>query len=147
MSATQILHTGGRRLINQIINGSTARPANLYLILRTLDGAGGHTADAAADDSLTNHLNEVAGSGYARIAIALDAAHFPETASGADSLLTAAAQTFTFTGAVNGVTHAALATTADNSGVLIASAPLAAVRNVANGDTLTVTFKLTETQG
>jgi len=147
MSASQIEHTAGRRWKNGVLNGTVARPANLYLILRTLDGAGGHTADAAADDTLTNHLNEVAGAGYTRIAIPFDAAHFPETASGADSILTAAAQTFTFTGSVNGLTHASLCTTADNTGVLLVTAPLAAVRNVANGDTLTVTFVWKQTQG
>lgn len=147
MSATQIFHTGGRRLVNQIINGVVVRPPTLYLLLRTLDGAGGHTADAAADDSLTNHLNEVSGGGYARIAVTNNSTNLPETASGADSLLTMAPQTFTFTGSLAGITHAALATTPDNSGVLIESAPLAAVRNVANGDTLTVTFKSLMTQG
>lgn len=149
MSASEIVHTGGRRLSNQFFNGSTARPANLYLLLRTLDGTGGHTADAAADDSLTNHLNEVStvGTGYTRIAIPFDAAHFAETLSGADSLITVTAQTFNFTSTVNGITHAALATTADNTGVLIASAPLAVTRNVANGDSLQITFKFTLTQG
>jgi len=150
MASSEVLHTGGRRLINQILNGSVARPATLYLLLRQLDGVGAHTADAAASDTLSLNLNEVTTvtTGYARAVITFNAANFPETASGADSLITAALQTFNFTGAglpINGITHAALATSADNSGVLICSAPLSTTRNVATGDSLNETFKFTMT--
>lgn len=140
MAATQIAHTVGRRLVNQILNGATARPTTVYLGLRKLDGAGGAPADAAAADTLTSNLSEVAGVGYARIAITFNTTNAPETLSGADSLLTFAQQTFTFTGTFTGITHAFLATTSDNTGVLIESAPLSVTRNVANGDQLKVTF-------
>lgn len=149
MAASQIFHTGGRRLLNQIFNGATARPTTLYLLLRQLDGVSGHPADAAAADTLTSNLQEVStsGTGYARIAITLNTSNAPETASGADSILTFAQQTYSFTGTVTGITHAALATTSDNTGVLIESAPLSTTRNVANGDQLKVTFVSTITQG
>lgn len=140
MAATQIYHTAGRRLVNQILNGVTVRPGTLYMLLRTLDGAGGHAADAAAADTLTSNLYEASGGGYARQTIIFNSTNMPESLSGADSVLTFAQQTFTFTGTITGITHAAIATTPDNTGVLIESAPLATTRNVANGDQLKVTF-------
>lgn len=147
MPASQIVHTGGRRLINQILNGATARPTTVYLGLRTLDGASGHTSDAAAADTLASNLFEVSGAGYARIAITFNTTNAPESLSGADSVLTFAQQTFNFTGTVNGITHAFLATTSDNTGVLIESAPLSVTRNVGNGDQLKVTFQSLCVQG
>lgn len=147
MSATQFFHNVGKRLLNQIFNGATARPGTLYLGLRILDGAGGRPADAAAADTLTSNLSEVSGSGYARQAITFNSTNAPETANGNDSDLTFAQQTFTFSGTVTAITHAFLATTSDNTGVLVCSAPLATPRNVANGDTLKVTYKFTLTQG
>lgn len=147
MAATQIFHSEGRRLLNQIFNGATSKPATLYLLLRTLDGTGGHAADAAAADTLTSNLYEVSGGGYARQAITFNSTNMPESASGADSILTFAQQTFTFTGTITGITHAAVATTSDNTGKLVASAPLSTTRNVANGDQLKVTFVFTLTQG
>ena len=144
---SQITHTGGRRWHNQILNGSVARPANLYQLLRQLDGVSGRPSDVAADDSLTNHLNEVTGAGYARKTIAFNATNFPESASGADSLITVAAQTYSFTGTFSGITHAALATTSDNTGVLIISAPLSTTYNVSNGSSIQVTFNWIDTTG
>lgn len=151
MAASQIFHSVGRRMLNQILKGSVAAPTTYYLGLRCLDGAGGHNADAAPADVLSNSTAfaevSTSGTGYSRIAV-LQAA-MTESANGADSDLTWAQQTFTFTGTVNGITHAFICTTAsgDNTGVLVFSAPLAVTRNVANGDTLRVTAKFTLTQG
>lgn len=149
MSSTPVFHTSGRRWLAQVINKVVSLPANLYLGLRQLDGVSGHPADAAAADTLVSNLQEVStsGTGYARIAMALGVGNFPDTTSGADALLTGAQETFNFTGAVNGITHGFLATTVDNTGVLIASAPCAAVRNVVSGDQLKETFVLTLTAG
>lgn len=147
MAATQIMHTVGRRWVNQILNGSVTRPASLYQGLRQLDGVGGHPADASAADTLTSNLQEVSGAGYTRQGISFNATNFPESLSSADSLITVAQQTFTFTGSVTGITHSFMATSADNTGVLIASAPLSVMRNVANGDELKVTFNYVDTQG
>lgn len=147
MASTQIFHTAGRRWLNQVINGAASLTTNLFLGLRQLDGASGHPSDAAAADTLTSNLQEVSGSGYARKSITRNSTKFVESASGADSILTVEQQTFSFTGAVNGITHAFLATTSDNTGVLICSAPLSVTRNVANGDSLAETFVFTLTQG
>ncbi len=147
MAASQIIHSVGRRWINQILNGLIARPANLYLGLRTLDGASGHTADAAAADTMGSNLFEASGGGYARISIAFNTTNMPESATGADSVLTFAQQTFTFTGTVTGITHAFITDQAGAGGVLIESAPLSATRNVGNGDQLKVTFQSLITQG
>ncbi|MBN9503652.1 MAG: hypothetical protein BGO01_20595 [Armatimonadetes bacterium 55-13] len=144
---SQIMHTVGRRWVNQILNGSTARPANLYMLLRQLDGNSGRPSDAAAADTLTSNLNEVSGAGYARKTIAFNATNFPESLSGADSVLTVAAQTFTFTGTFSGITHASLASTSDNTGVLIGSAPLSTTYNVTNGSQITVNMNWLDTQG
>lgn len=147
MSASSLWHTAGKRWLNQVLNKTVSLPTNLYLGLRQLDGVSGHPADAAQADTLTSNLQEVTttSTGYGRIAITLNATNFPEAASGTDSLITALAQTFTFTGGglpLNGITHMFLATTSDNSGVLLTSSALSVTRNVNAGDTLTVTPKL-----
>src|SRR5690242_18186491 len=140
MSATSLFHTEGLRYWNQVRNKANSVPTTLYLLLRTLDGAGGHPADAAAADTLSSNLAEVSGGGYARIAITVNSTNLVESASGINSLLTYAASTFNFTGTITGITHAALATTSDNTGKLLCSAALSTTRNVANGDSLAVTF-------
>ena len=145
MAATEFLHSGGRRWINQVLNKAVSLPTNMYIGLRTLDGVSGHPADAAAADTLTSNLQEVSGGGYARIAVTLNTTNMVEAASGADSTFTVAQQTFSFTGTIVGITHSFLATTSDNTGVLIASAPLSVTRNVINGDTIKETFVFTMT--
>jgi|GEM_PF-2492420 len=147
MAASAKFHTGGARLFNKLFNGAATKPATLYLGLRTLDGVSGHPSDAAEADSLTSNLAEVSGGGYARIAVTLNSTNMPESLSGADSLLTLAVQQFNFTGSVNGITHAFIADSSDNSGNLIASAPLSTTRNVANGDQINETFKFLLTTG
>ena len=143
MAATEHFHTVGRRLLNQIFNGSTSKPATLYLGLRILNG-GSNPADATDADTLTSNLSEVPSSnGYARIAITFNSTNMPETLSSPNSILTFAVQQFNFTGTITGITHAFIATTSDNTGVLIASAPLSVTRNVANGDQINETFTFT----
>jgi hypothetical protein len=148
MPASQIFHTEGRRVYNQIFNGTITRPASVWVGLRICDGAGGRPADAAAGDTLSSNLSEVgAGVGYARAEIVNNTTNVPETAVGADSRLTYAQQTFTFTGTVSSITHAFICTSSDATGKLLASAPLSVARNVANGDTLKITFQFDLTQG
>lgn len=147
MSATSMWHTGGKRWLNQVLNKHVSLPTNLYLGLRQLDGASGHPADAAQADTLSSNLQEVSTTttGYGRILMTLNDTNFPEAASSTDSLITALSQTFSFTGVslpVNGITHAFLSTTSDNSGVLLCSFALSVTRNVASGDTLAVVAKL-----
>lgn len=152
MAASAVWHSVGLRNMFQVYTGVVSRPATLYNLLRQLDGVSGHPADAAAADTLTSNLSEMTttNTGYARIAVTNNATNFPEAASGANSLITELQQTYTFTGAglpVNGITHAALATTSDNTGVLVCSAPLSVTRNVAVNDQLKVTFSMLAEQG
>jgi hypothetical protein len=148
MSASQIIHSLGCRLIGQVFLAVTARPGTLWILLRTLDGVGGHTSDAAAADTLSSNLNEVSGGGYARQSVTFTTGGgCTEAASGNSSLITLPAKTFTFTGTITGVTHMSAATSSDLSGVLVWSAPLATTRNFANGDSLTVTATVMFEQG
>ena len=147
MASTAKFHTAGRRLFNQIFNKAVSPLTTIYLGLRTLDGVGSHPADAANGDTLGNAttLAEVSSTstGYARQAITVNSTNLAETLSDPDSLLTFIQKTFNFTGAglpVNGITHAFIASTSDNTGVLIASAPLSAVVNAAEGYSLAETF-------
>ena len=56
--------------------------------------------------------------------------------------ITSKVVTITATGAVGPVTYAALATSSDNTGKLVAYAALAATRTLANGDSLQITYKI-----
>ena len=151
MSASEIFHTVGRRLVNQILNGTTTRPATWYVGLRTLNGSGANPTDANVADTLTSNLAEASGAGYARIAVVNNATNLPESASTSNSILSMLAQTFSFnstTGSpLTGCTHAFWATSTDNSGTLFASMPLGTTRNfigaVTGGDTSTVTCTFT----
>ena len=150
MAATAHFHTVGRRWLNQILNGSISRPSSLWLGLRICNG-GSNPSDAADADTMTSNLSEVSptNTGYARIQITLNSTNMPESLSGIDSILTFAVQAFNFSGSalpVNGITHAFICTgssATDTTGVLIASAPLAATRNVAAGDQINETFTFT----
>ena len=147
MSATARIHAGGAALVAGLFNKTVSQGTNIYLGLRTLDGAGGHPSDAAAADSLTSNLQEVSGGGYSRASITINSTNLAITTSGSNSVITFTATVFNFSGSISGITHAFIATTSDNSGSLIASAPLQVTRNVANGDSITVTFVLTINAG
>lgn len=56
--------------------------------------------------------------------------------------ITSKTVTITATGAVGPVTYAALATSSDNTGKLVAYAALAATRTLAAGDSLQITYKI-----
>ena len=144
MAATAHIHAGGAAFIASLLNKSATMSATWYLGLRKCDGVGSDPSDASASDSLTSNLAEVGtGVGYSRIAITINSTNLAISTSGTSSVITFTASTFSFTGSVSGITHAFLATSSDNSGSLIASAPLQVTRNVANGDSITVTFQLT----
>lgn len=145
MSATAHIHVGGAALVAGLLNKSLTMGTTLYLLLRKCDGVGGDPADAAAADTLSSNLSEVSTSatGYARIPITVNGTNLAISTSGTNTVITFTAEVFNFTGTVNGITHAAIATTSDNTGLLVMSAPLQTTRNVANGDSITVTFALT----
>lgn len=56
--------------------------------------------------------------------------------------ITSKTVTITATGTVGPVTYAALSTTSDNTGKLVAYAALAATRTLASGDSLQITYKI-----
>lgn len=150
MSSSQIFHTAGRRFFNQLFGKATpSKPTLLYLGLRILDGNSGRPADANAADTLTSNLSEVStsGTGYSRQIITVST-DITEAASGADSLLTIATKTFgPFSATISNVTHVFVATSSDNTGVLLWSAPLTPERSFGSGDTLQETASFTLTQG
>ena len=159
MASTEVFHVGGRQLVGGLLNKSLTAPTNWYLLLRTLDGVGGHPSDASATDTLTLNLAEASGAGYTpaaspgRISVTNNNTNLPLASSGSNYTLSMLAQTFSFNSATGsplvGVTHVSWATTADNSGTLLCSMPLGTTRNfvgaVSGGDTCTVTCTLTST--
>lgn len=151
MPASEIFHTVGRRLTNQILNGSASIPASWYLLLRTLNGSGSNPTDANVADTLSSNLAEASGAGYARISVKNTSTNVAESASSSNSILSMTAQTFSFSltagSPLTGCTHVAWATSVDNSGVLFCSMPLGTTRNFigapSGGDTSTVTCTFT----
>ena len=92
-------------------------------------------------DTLADLLNEVAGTGYAPIAVARSTGDFPTLALDAgDYMVTSATKQFAATGAWTDATVLALATSSDNSGLLIAWVALSATRTLQAGDTLDVSM-------
>jgi hypothetical protein len=146
MAASQVYHTDGQTHRLAILNGSQTKTTNVYIGLRICDGLSARPADANVADTLASNLSEVSatGTGYARIAVAWTAGTL--TVSGSDAVLTFPSVIFNFTGGVANATHMFIATTPDNTGHLLYSVPLSAVRNFANGDSDTVTAKIQEGQ-
>lgn len=159
MASSEMWHIGGRQLVGGLLNKTLTGPTNWYLLLRTLDGVGGHPADANVLDTLTSNLAEASGAGYTpaaspgRIAVVNNNTNLPLAAASPNYTLSMLAQTFNFNSATSspliGVTHVAWATTVDNTGLLVASMPLGTTRNfvgaASGGDTSTVTCTVTST--
>ena len=114
-------------------------PANFYM---------GLCEDAAvAEDAVLADLTELAvADGYARELVASDDTDFTEAATGTnDRKVTTTTETFTASGAWNGVEHVFLGTTIDDSGKLICAAALSVERFLVNGDSLQVNIIITLT--
>lgn len=93
-------------------------------------------------DSLTNLTGEPSGNGYAAVTIERSAVGWPTLAlDSGDYQITSKNAVFTASGgAIGPVTYAVLATTSDNTGLLISYVALSVSRTLQDGDTLTVTL-------
>ena len=113
-------------------------PANFYIGLAT---------DASlAETASLGDQTEVSGTSYARQAVASSAVGFISAATGTnDRKVTTAEVTFTAGGTWTGAVTAFLATTIDDSGVLIASTQLSETRTLLINNTLSFKFELTQT--
>ena len=126
------VHTEGLQfLLECALSEEQTPPANFYIGLCT---------DASlAEDASLGDQTEVSGTGYARSAVASNDTDMTSAAYGtADWKMTTSTETFTAGGTWTGAKTVFLATTVDDSGKLIASAPLSATRTLANTDTLQV---------
>lgn len=110
---------------------AAAVSANLYVRL--------YNDTPVATDTLADLLGEVTGAGYAPLAFARNSTDWPTLAlDTGDYKITSATKTFTATGDWTSATYLVLATTTDNTGLLVAFAPLSTTRTLVNGDTLDV---------
>jgi hypothetical protein len=99
-----------------------------------------------ADNATLASKTEVSGTGYARQAAASSAVGFTSAAVSTNAWKqTTLTVTFTAGGTWTGAKTVFLATSVDDTGKLIASAPLSATRTLDNGDTLSVALQMTLT--
>jgi len=140
-----MFHSEGLQYLQEVaLSGRQSKPANFYLGLAS--------SAPSVGDSLGD-VAEISGQGYARQAIPSDTNGFPTSqADGAGWEHVASQETFTAESGAGlpwtGATHWFLATTADDSGKLIASGALAATRTLAAaGDTEKVTATLSGVNG
>lgn len=126
---------GLKWLLEQAFPQSQTPPANFYL---------GLCEDASVnEDAALADLTELSGNGYARQVIpGGSVTGWTSSITGTnDWKVTSTTETFTASGgAWNGAIHAFLATTTDDSGVLVAVFALSATRTLQNGDSLEVSI-------
>lgn len=130
------VHTDGLQFILEVtFSEEQSVPANFYMGLAT---------DASlAEAANLGDQTEVSGTGYARQAVASSNVGFTSAATGTnDRKTTTVAVVFTAGGAWTGAKTVFLATTLNDTGVLIASAPLSQERTLGDTDTLTVAIQI-----
>lgn len=94
-------------------------------------------------DGLGDLSGEPSTNGYARQAVARNGTDFTGAADAGDWKVTTKTVTFTADGGVIGpVTYAILATTSDNSGLLVSYVALSAERTLQDGDSLEATMAI-----
>lgn len=101
--------------------------------------------DTLADtDSLADVIGEPSGNGYTAQLIERSATGFPTLAlDGGDYQLTSSTETFTASGgAIGPVTQAYLATTSNNTGLLLNYVALSQSRTLADGESLDATIRI-----
>jgi hypothetical protein len=133
------IHQEGLTYMLNVSFRATAQAANTYIGLCT---------DASlAENATLASLTEVAGTGYARIAVATDDTDFPTSQTTGTNDWQVVTKQVTFTGGAGGWTGAVTAflctAASGTSGSLIASAQLWSTRTLASGDTLKITFTIT----
>ncbi len=130
------LHTDGLQFILEVtFTEEQSVPANFYIGLAT---------DASlAETASLGDQTEVSGTGYARQAVASDNVDITSAATGTnDYKVTTKTVTFTAGGTWTGANTVFLATTVNDTGVLIASAPLSETRTLEDTDTLTIAIQI-----
>lgn len=130
------LNTEGLKwLLEGMFPQSQAPPANFYL---------GLCEDASvAEDASLGDLTELSGNGYSRQVIpAGSVTGFTSSVAGTNDwkITTITVEFEASGGAWNGAQHCFLGTTSDDSGVLVASAALSAIRTLQDGDKLQVSM-------
>jgi hypothetical protein len=131
------VHTEGLQFLLEVsFSEEQSVPASFYIGLAT---------DASlAEDASLGDQTEVSGTGYARQAVASDNTDFTSASTGTnDRKITTKTVTFTATGTWTGAKTVFLASTVNDTGKLIASAPLSGTITLNNGSTLQVAIQIT----
>jgi hypothetical protein len=131
-------HQEGLQHLLELMSARQTVPANYYIGLAT---------DASLDeDAALTDVTEVAGTGYARIAVEASDVGFPTSQTQGTNDWETVTKQVTFTGGVGGWTGANTAflctVASGTAGKLIASGPLSSTRTLAEGDTEKVTITL-----
>ena len=126
---------GEQLILDVFLRGATA-PTQFYLRL--------YNDTPVETDGLASLTGEPSGSGYSPALVERSATGWPTLAlDSGDYQATSSAETFTASGGTIGpVTYAVIATSSDNTGKLVAYAALSQSRTLADGESLTVTYKL-----
>ena len=133
--ATEV-HTDGLQWMQEVcFTEEQSVPANFYIGLAT---------DASlAETASLGDQTEVSGVDYERQAVASNSTDITSAATGTnDRKVTTAAVTFTAGGTWTAAKTMFLATTVDDTGVLIASAPLDDTRTLEDTETLAVAIEI-----
>jgi len=128
-----IFHDAGEEWLCKVaFSEEAAVPASFYLGLD-------NRATPTEADTLNDLSGEPTGNGYARQAIASDGVDWTVQQDAGSGDWEAQSKTVTFTasgGAIGPVQQMFLATTSDNTGVLICTRPLSQSRTLADGESL-----------
>lgn len=130
------LHTEGLQYLLEVAFTEEQNvPTNFYI---------GLAADASLTESAAlSDITEVTGTDYARQVVASDNTDITSASTGTnDRKVTTKEVTFEAGGTWDEANIVFLATTNDDSGKLIASAPLSAGRTLIDGDSLTVSIQI-----
>lgn len=130
------LHEDGLQFILEVaFSEEQSVPANFYIGLAT---------DASlAETASLGDQTEVSGTSYARQTVASNNTDITSASTGTnDYKVTTKTVTFTAGGTWTGAKTVFLATTVNDTGVLIASEQLSGTRTLADGDTLTVAIAI-----
>jgi hypothetical protein len=126
---------GEEAFLDVFLRGATA-PATFYLRL--------YNDTPAETDGLADLTGEPSGNGYAAEELARSAVGWPTLAlDSGDYQATSATVTYTASGgSIGPVTYCVLATTSDNTGLLVSYAALSQSRTLADGESLDVTYRI-----
>ena len=130
------LHTDGLQWMLEVcFTEEQTVPASFYIGLAT---------DASlAETASRGDQTEVSGPGYARQAVASNSTDITSAATGTnDYKITTSTETFTASGTWTGAKTYFLATTVNDTGVLIASGPLSETITLEDTDTLTIAVQV-----